>query len=56
MKNMKGIMVREKHLENGISRSQGKVREFVVDQRNVEMTCKYREKSGNLKINGQGSF
>ena len=31
---------------------QGKVREFVDGQGNLERTLKVREKSGNLKING----
>ena len=31
---------------------QGKVREFVDGQGNLERTCKVREKSGNLKVNG----
>ena len=33
---------------------QGKVREFVDDQGNLERTWKVKEKSGNLKINGYG--
>ena len=33
---------------------QGKVREFVDGQGNLERTWKVREKSGNLKINGYG--
>ena len=31
---------------------QGKVRDFLDDQGNLERTLKVREKSGNLKING----
>ena len=33
---------------------QGKVREFVDGQGNLERTWKVREKSGNLKIYGYG--
>ena len=33
---------------------QGKVREFVDGQGNLERTWTVREKSGNLKINGYG--
>ena len=54
------------HLKTGLSRpgkniwkmnffpGQGKVREFVDGQGNLERTWKVREKSGNLKINGYG--
>ena len=33
---------------------QGKVTEFVDRQGNLERTCKVKENSGNLKINGYG--
>ena len=48
-------MVREKYLENvnffQVSEKSGN---FVDGQGNLERTWKFREKSGNLKINGYG--
>ena len=47
--------VREKYLENKVFSRSGKSLGIFVDcQGNLERTWNFREKSGNLKINGYG--
>ena len=44
----------QKFIEMKFFPGQGKSRNFVDGQENIEQTWKVREKSGNLKINGYG--
>ena len=55
MNNISGLLRSGKNIQKmNFFPGQGKVREFCGWPGNLERTWKFREKSGNLKINGYG--